>query len=118
VHGARPPVQIQVSGGGETSCRGGGGELDPQDQGDFRTPKTGRAEAEPQAPKVFKNEKVCKVKVDEGRSVEGGRAEAGDDKPFCFHCYKPGHGKLVCTAKLRYHICGSNEHMTGRCPIL
>jgi hypothetical protein len=24
----------------------------------------------------------------------------------------------VCTAKLRYEICGSNEHMTGKCPIL
>jgi hypothetical protein len=24
----------------------------------------------------------------------------------------------VCTAKLRCDICGSNKHMTGKCPIL
>jgi hypothetical protein len=36
----------------------------------------------------------------------------------CFHCYKPGHGKLVCTVKLWCDICDNNEHMTGKCPIL
>jgi hypothetical protein len=65
-----------------------------------------------QVSEVFKNEKVGKAKVDEGRS------RGTDDKPFCFRCYKPGHGKLACTAKLWCDICGSNEHMTGRCPIL
>jgi hypothetical protein len=48
--------------------------------------------------------------------VEGQSGE--DDTPFYFRCYKPGHGKLVCTTKLWCDICGSTEHMTGRCPIL
>jgi hypothetical protein len=78
-----------------------------------REQKAGKAVAtEPHVPEVFKNEKVGMTKVDEGRSGEA------DDKPFCFRCYKPGHGKLICTAKLWCNICGSNEHMTGRCPIL
>jgi hypothetical protein len=115
VHGARPTVQIQIPAGGETSHRGAS---DSQGQFDFRAQKTWRAEAVPQVPEVFKNEKAGKAKVDEGRSSEGGRADVGDDKPFCFRCYKPGHGKLVCTTKLRCDICGNNEHMTGRCPIL
>jgi hypothetical protein len=111
VHGARPTVQIQIPAGGETSHRGAS---DSQGQVDFRAQKTWRAEAVPQVPEVFKNEKAGKAKVDEGRSSEGGRADVGDDKPFCFRCYKPGHGKLVCTTKLRCDICGNNEHMTGR----
>jgi hypothetical protein len=67
---------------------------------------------EPKVLEVFKNEKAGKAKVDEGQSGEG------DDKPFYFHCYKLGHGKLVCTAKLWCDIYGSNEHMTRKCPIL
>jgi hypothetical protein len=68
--------------------------------------------SEPKALEVFKNEKAGKANVDEGQSGEG------EDKPFCFRCYKLGHGKLVCKAKLWCDICGSNEHMTGKCPIL
>jgi hypothetical protein len=86
--------------------------LDPRGQ------KSGEAEADPPVPELFKTDKVSKGKVDEGRSGEGGRPSEGDDKPFCFRCYKPGHGKLVCTAKLRCEICGSNEHMAGKCHIL
>jgi hypothetical protein len=115
VHGARPTVQIQIPAGGETSRRGAS---DSQGQVDFRAQKTWRAEVVPQVPEVFKNEKAGKAKVDEGRSSEGGRGDVGDDKPFCFRCYKPGHGKLVCTSKLRCDICGNKKHMTGRCPIL
>jgi hypothetical protein len=68
-------------------------------------------QAEPAAPEVFKNQKAGKAKIDEGSSGEG-------NKQFCFRCYKPGHGKLECVAKLYCDICGSNEHLTGRCPIL
>jgi hypothetical protein len=67
---------------------------------------------EPKVPKVFKNEKAGKVKVDEGQSGEG------DDKPFHFLLLQTGHSKLVCTTKLWCDICGSNEHMTRKCPIL
>jgi hypothetical protein len=49
--------------------------------------------------------------VDEGSSGEG-------SKPFCFICYKPGHGKLECKAKLLCDICANTEHLTGCCPIL
>jgi hypothetical protein len=51
--------------------------------------------------------------VDEGTS----HAE-GKDKPFCFRCWKPGHGKLDCVAQLLCEICDSKEHLTGKCPIL
>jgi hypothetical protein len=64
-----------------------------------------------QAPEVFKNQKAGKGKVDEGSFGEG-------TKPFCFRCYKPGHAKLECMVKLLCDICGSNEHLTGRCLIL
>jgi hypothetical protein len=82
-----------------------GGEGGEQSQkGSQATP------TEPHAPEVFKNQKACKAKVDEGSSMEG-------SKPF-FRCYKHGHGKLECMAKLLCDICGNNEHITGRCPIL
>jgi hypothetical protein len=91
----------------------GQGASEPQALEVFRSQKAGKAEmSEPKVPEVFKNEKPGKMKVDEGQLGEG------DDKPFCFRCYKLGHGKLVCIAKLWCDICGSNEHMTGRCPIL
>jgi hypothetical protein len=62
-------------------------------------------------PEVFKAQEAGKAKVDEG--------SLGDaSKPFCFRCYKPGHGKLECNAKLFCDICASSEHLTGRCPIL
>jgi hypothetical protein len=80
--------------------------------------KLGKVEADPLVPEVFKNEKTGNTKVDEGKSGEGGRPSEGDDKPFCFRCYKPGYGKLVCTTRLRCEICGGNEHMTGKCHIL
>jgi hypothetical protein len=57
------------------------------------------------------NQKAGKEKVDDGSLGEG-------NKPFCFRCYKPGHGKLECVAKLLCDICGSNEHITDRYPIL
>jgi hypothetical protein len=60
---------------------------------------------------VFKNQKAGKGKVDEGSSGEG-------NKPFCFRCYKPEHGKLECVAKLHCDICWSSENLTGCCPIL
>jgi hypothetical protein len=60
---------------------------------------------------VFKDQKAGKAKVDERSSGDG-------SKPFCFRCYKPGHGKLECKAKLMCDICASTEHLTGRCPIL
>jgi hypothetical protein len=47
--------------------------------------KQGRLSLILKVPEVFKNEKAGKVKVDEGRSG-GGRADEGDDKPFCFRC--------------------------------
>jgi hypothetical protein len=71
--------------------------------------------AEPPVPEVFKMQKVGKAKVEEGQFGEG---IDKSDKPFCFHCYKPGHGKLYCTAKLLCEIYGNTEHLTGRCPIL
>jgi hypothetical protein len=67
--------------------------------------------SEPSVPEVFKNQKPGKAKVEEGHLGEG-------NKSFCFRCYKPGHGILQCTAKLLCEICGSNDHLTGRCPIL
>jgi hypothetical protein len=69
------------------------------------------SQPEPSVPEVFKSQKAGKAKVDEGQSGEG-------SEPFCFRCYKPGHGKLECKAKLLCDICASNEHFTGRCPIL
>jgi hypothetical protein len=69
------------------------------------------AQHEPSVPEVFKSQKAGKDKVDEGSSGEG-------SKPFCFRCYKPGHGKLECKAKLFCDICASTEHLTGCCPIL
>jgi hypothetical protein len=47
------------------------------------------------------------------------QGSAGEkENPFCFHCYKPGHGKLECITKLLCDICGSKDHVTGKCPIL
>jgi hypothetical protein len=115
VHAACVPVLHQVVTGEESSRRGA---TEPQSQEDLRMQKSGKAEAKPHVPEVFTTEKASKAKVDEGGSGEGGRSGEGDDNPFCIHCYKPGHGKLVCTTKLRCNICGSNEHMTGKCPIL
>jgi hypothetical protein len=66
---------------------------------------------EPVVPEVFKSQKVGKAKVEEGSSGEG-------SKPFFFTCYKPGHGKVECEAKLLCDICASTEHLTGHCPIL
>jgi hypothetical protein len=91
----------------------GQGASAPQAMEAFRSQKDGKAEmSELKVPKVFKNEKPGKMRIDEGQLGEG------EDKPFYFRCYKMGHGKLVCKAKLWCDICGSNEHMTGRCPIL
>jgi hypothetical protein len=70
------------------------------------------SQLEPPVPGVFKAQKVGKAKVDEGQPSEG------KDKPFYFRCYKPGHGKLECTAKLHRDICDSHEHLTDKCPIL
>jgi hypothetical protein len=67
---------------------------------------------EPHVPDVFKAQKAGKAKVEEASTAEG------KGKPFCFRCYKPGHGKLECTTKLLCEICGSTEHLTGKCPIL
>jgi hypothetical protein len=61
--------------------------------------------AEPQAPKVFQAHKPGKAKIDKGSLADG------KEKRFCFHCYKPGHGKFECITKLlcdiwdevRYH---------------
>jgi hypothetical protein len=61
---------------------------------------------------MFKAQKAGKAKVEEASTAEG------KEKPFCFRCYKPGHGKLECTTKLLCEICGSTEHLTGKCPIL
>jgi hypothetical protein len=69
-------------------------------------------QSEPQVPEVFKAQKPGKAKVDEGSSAEG------KDKPFCFRCYKPGHGKPQCTTKLLCEICSNTDHLTGKCPIL
>jgi hypothetical protein len=89
------------------------GAWEPQVSEVFRAQKAVKTEvSEPKVPEVFKNEKAGKTKVEEGQSGEG------EDKPFCFQCYKLGHGKLVCKAKLWCDICGSNDHMTGKCAIL
>jgi hypothetical protein len=115
VHVVRIPVHHQVETGEGHSCHG---TTEPQSQVDLVGQKSGKVEADPPVPEVFKNEKAGKAKIDDGKSVEGGRPSVGDDKPFCFRCYKPRHGKLVCTIKLRCEICGSNEHMTSKCHIL
>jgi hypothetical protein len=65
-----------------------------------------------QAPEIFKAQKPGKAKVEEGSSVEG------KENPFFFRCYKPGHGKLECIAKLLCDICGSTDQLKGRCPVL
>jgi hypothetical protein len=72
---------------------------------------TQATQPQPAVSEHFKNQKAGKAKVDEGSSGEV-------NKPFCFRCYKPGHGKLECIAKLLCDICGSTEHLTGRCLIL
>jgi hypothetical protein len=66
-----------------------------------------------QAPEVFMTQKAGKTKLEVGLS-----ASEGKEKPFCFRCWKPGHGKLECVAKLLCDICGNTEHLTGKCPIL
>jgi hypothetical protein len=66
-----------------------------------------------QAPGVFLAQKAEKSKVEEGLS-----ASEGKEKSFCFRCWKPGHGKLECVAKLLCDICGNTEHLTRKCPIL
>jgi hypothetical protein len=71
----------------------------------------GQTQLEPHVPETFKEQKPRKARVDEGNAVE-------KEKPFCFRCYKPGHGKLECFAKLLCDICGSREHLTGKCHIL
>jgi hypothetical protein len=63
-------------------------------------------------PKVFKAQKASKAKVDEGQNSEG------EEKLFCFCCYKLGHGKLECTTKIHCDICDSHEHLTDKCPVL
>jgi hypothetical protein len=63
-------------------------------------------------PEGFKAQKEGKTKVDKGQHSEG------KEKLFCFRCYKPGHGKLECISKLLCDICDSQEHLTGKCPIL
>jgi hypothetical protein len=60
---------------------------------------------------VFMEQKAGKAKVDEGGAAG---ANVKDTKKFCFRCYKPGHGKLECIAKLLCEICGN----TDKCPIL
>jgi hypothetical protein len=72
---------------------------------------TQQSQQEPEVPEVFKTPKAGKAKIEEGSSGEG-------NKPFCFRCYKTGHGKLECKEKLFCDICGSTEHLTRRCPIL
>jgi hypothetical protein len=66
---------------------------------------------EPAVPEVFKAQNTGKPMVEENAWGEG-------TKPFYFRCYKPGHGKLECKAKLFCDICGSTKHLTCRCPIL
>jgi hypothetical protein len=60
--------------------------------------------------------------LDVFRAQKAGKANAVEtdekEKPFCFWCYKPGHSKQNCIAKLKCEICGSTEHLTGKCPIL
>jgi hypothetical protein len=72
---------------------------------------TQQSQQELEVSEVFKDQKARKAKIEEGSSGEG-------NKSFCFRCYKPGHGKLKCKAKLFYDICASTEHLIGRCPIL
>jgi hypothetical protein len=39
-------------------------------------------------------------------------------KPFCFCCYKPGHGKLAdCMRQSFFVTCGSTDHLTSKYPI-
>jgi hypothetical protein len=92
-----------------TSREGGEAQRTPQFTQAFQAIQADQAK--PAAPEVFKNQKAGKAKIDEGSLGEG-------NKPFYFRCYKPGHGKLQCVAKLYCDICGSNEHLTGRCPVL
>jgi hypothetical protein len=54
---------------------------------------TQQSQQEPEVPEVFKDQKSGKAKIEEGSSGEG-------NKLFCFRCYKLGHGKLECKAKL------------------
>jgi hypothetical protein len=75
-------------------------------------PSQSASQPESPVPEVFKAQKDSKAKVDEGNNLEG------KEKPFCFRCYKLGHRKLECTAKLHYDICDSHEHLTSKCPIL
>jgi hypothetical protein len=70
------------------------------------------SQLEPPVPEVFKTQKAGKAKIDEGQPPKG------KEKPFCFRCYKPGHGKLDFTTKLHCDICDSHDHLTGKCPIL
>jgi hypothetical protein len=79
-----------------------------QKQGAERRP----TQSESLVPEVFKAQKLGKAMVDEGSSSDS------KDKPFCFRCYKPGHGKFQCTIKLLCEICGNTDHLTGKCPIL
>jgi hypothetical protein len=72
---------------------------------------TQQSQQESEVPEVFKARKASKAKIEEGSSGEG-------NKPFCFRCYKPGHDKLECKAKLFCDICASTEHLTRRYPIL
>jgi hypothetical protein len=59
----------------------------------------------------FSKNRAGKAKVEEGSSRD-------KEKSFGFRCYKPGHGKLECIAKLLCEICGSIDHLTSKCPIL
>jgi hypothetical protein len=61
------------------------------------------------------NRRLAKPKVDEGGAAG---ANVKDTKKFCFRCYKPGHRKLECIAKLLCEICSNTEHLTSKCPIL
>jgi hypothetical protein len=67
------------------------------------------ASGEPLVPDVFRAQKEGKAKADETDEKE---------KSFCFRGYKLGHSKLNCITKLKCEICGSTEHLTGKCPIL
>jgi hypothetical protein len=86
-------------------------ECEPTTQNSNGTQQT---QQEPAAPEVFNAQKAAKAKIEEGSSGEGIKPF----KPFCFRCYKPGHGKLECKVKLFCDICASTEHLTRRCPIL
>lgn len=69
---------------------------------------------EPVVPAAFLAQKAGKAKVEEVAPSEGKET----NKPFCFRCYKPGHGKLDCVAQLLCNICESTEHHTSKCSIL